>query len=1485
MESLKQRTDEGHHTRWFFLLIFAILTVGIISVGYLSYQRYERHYRNEVERQLATVADLKASELAQWRMERQGDGALFFKNPAFSSLVQCLLNNPLDAKAQRLLQDWMKIIQTYYRYDQVRLLDTQGVTRMSVPAEHRPLSAAVLRRIPEILQAKQVVFQDFYRDEHNQRIYLAVLVPILDVANNNRPLGILKLRINPEIYLYPFIRRWPTPSQTAETMLVRREGNEAVFLNALRFQTNAALNLRVSLEQTNRPAVQAAMGQENVMEGVDYQGVPVVAALRTLPDSPWHLVARMDTAEIYAPLRARLWQVIVSVAILICGAGAFVGLVWRQQRMRFYREKFKAGEALRQEQILMLTLMESLPDNVYFKDTASRFLRVNPAMARFFGLSDPAQLVGKSDADFFTAEHVQKALADEQAIMQTGQPLLDVEEQETWPDGHTSWVLTSKLPLRDPTGHIIGTCGISSDITARKQSEAALRGSEQHYRALFENMLNGFAYCQMIYDHQQHPVDFVYLAVNNAFEHLTGLKNVVGKPVSEVIPGIRELSPELFEAYGRVASTGKPESFEFDFKSLQQWLSIAVYCPAQGYFVAVFENITARKRAEAALRESETRLVRAQEVAHVGSWELTLASGACWASDEAFRIYGLEHTAAPLSLEAMQQMVIAEDRPRMDAAWRALLQAQGPYHEEFRIVRANDNAQRVVQTIATMESNAAGLPVKVVGTIQDITERKRTEEHLELLKHSIDIHFDGVYWMDTKNRFVYINHAGCKAVGYSREELIGQSVNMISPKASTDHMKYIWELLRKDGFYSGESVHRRKDGSEFPVEIMATYVRFGSSEYNCGFARNITERKRTETALRKAEEKYRSIFDHATDGIFQSTPNGTLLSVNPAFATIHGYASPEESMAAIHDIGRQLYKDPDRRKQMQRQLEEQGEVREFENQVYRKDGSVMWVSTNARVMRDPQGKVLFYEGFVRDITARKRAEETQHRLATAVEQAAETIVITDTSGVIVYANPAFEKITGYTLAEALGQNPRILQSGRHPAEFYQQMWAMLAAGRVWSGHIINKRKDGTLYEEDATISPVLDIAGKIVNYVAVKRDVTHEMALEAQTRQAAKMEAVGQLAGGVAHDFNNQLQVVLGCTEIILSTLPPDHPAQADLHEIQIAARRSADLTKQMLAFSRKQPIAPVVLDVNATIADNLKMLSRLIGENIQLHFVQQPALGRVFMDPSQLGQILANLAVNARDAITGTGTISIAATNRTLQETDCQDQDQAEFVPPGDYVALTFRDDGAGMTANVQAHIFEPFFTTKGPGKGTGLGLAMVYGIVKQNKGAITVESAPGQGTRFTIYLPRAADTAQAATEETEARKPTGTETVLLVEDEEAVLDLAQRILVQQGYKVLTAATPRSALRLCAQTLEPIHLLLTDVIMPEMSGKELAACIQSLRPDIHILYMSGYTADIMEQQGYLSAGVQVLQKPFTTATLAQHVRATLDAAPTPRPP
>ncbi len=400
--------------------------------------------------------------------------------------------------------------------------------------------------------------------------------------------------------------------------------------------------------------------------------------------------------------------------------------------------------------------------------------------------------------------------------------------------------------------------------------------------------------------------------------------------------------------------------------------------------------------------------------------------------------------------------------------------------------------------------------------------------------------------------------------------------------------------------------------------------------------------------------------------------------------------------------------------------------------------------------------------------------------------------------------------------------------------------------------------------------------------VAVVRDISErkqaelrQRKLEQQLMQAQKMESVGRLAGGVAHDFNNMLQSILGNVELALEDLPPGHALRECLDEIQRSAQRSAELTRQLLAFARKQTISPKVLDLNETVAGMLKMLRRLIGEDIELAWLPGTGLWPVMLDPSQVDQVLANLCVNARDAIADAGRITIETANVAFDDTYAAAHPECA---PGDYVLLAVTDNGCGMDAATRAHLFEPFFTTKELGKGTGLGLATVFGIVKQNRGQINVYSEPGRGTTFKLYLPRAESPAPAAEPARTRRSPGGTETLLLVEDEEQILALGQRILQRLGYTVLAARNPEEALRLIEHYGAPIHLLITDVVMPGLNGRQLHERLRALQPGLKCLYMSGYTANVIAHQGILEAGVHFLQKPFTSESVGLRIREVLDS-------
>jgi len=542
-------------------------------------------------------------------------------------------------------------------------------------------------------------------------------------------------------------------------------------------------------------------------------------------------------------------------------------------------------------------------------------------------------------------------------------------------------------------------------------------------------------------------------------------------------------------------------------------------------------------------------------------------------------------------------------------------------------------------------------------------------------------------------------------------------------------------------------------------------------------------------------------------------------------------------------------------------------------------GEEKWVWEQGVGVRAPDGEIVALEGLIIDISERRRAEQASKLLATAVEQGAEAIIITDLDGTIQYVSPSFEQITGYSREDAVGKTPAILKSGKHDDAFYREMWETLGRGEVWAGHFINRRKDGTLYRQNATISPVRDAAGAIVNYVCVARDVSRERELEEQLQQSQKMEAIGQLAGGIAHDFNNLLTAILGNSELLLNRVAADDPRRVDLEEIRQAGMRAAGLTRQLLAFSRRQVLEPVVLDLNEVVASVSTMIVRLIGEHVELTTKLSPDLGLVNADPGQVEQVILNLAVNARDAMPEGGRLLIETANADL---DAAYVSSHAPVESGSYVMLAVSDTGAGMDEATTSRIFEPFFTTKEAGKGTGLGLSTVYGIVKQSNGYIWVYSEPGHGTTFKVYLPRVAvaaaqpGAADAADGDGRSSVRGWHETGLLVEDDASVRAVVRRTLQSNGYNVVEAGNAGDAVRLAQDYRGKIDFMITDLIMPETSGRDLAQTVSALRPGIKVLYMSGYSDNTVLQHGMVSSDMEFIAKPFTQERLLEKIRQVL---------
>jgi len=744
---------------------------------------------------------------------------------------------------------------------------------------------------------------------------------------------------------------------------------------------------------------------------------------------------------------------------------------------------------------------------------------------------------------------------------------------------------------------------------------------------------------------------------------------------------------------------------------------------------------------------------------------------------------------------------------------------------------------------------------------------------------------NGVVITDVQGTILWVNAAFTRMTGYSSAEAIGQNARLLK---SGEHPKVfyreLWATIASGKSWTGEMINRRKDGSVYIEEQTITPVldSAGKPAYFIAVKQDRTLRRRAEDALRQSEERYRLLAENISDVIGLYDLGMNAVYVSPSVQQLRGY-TPDEVMArpvtdqlapGSRDLAMRVF-----REEMEMERGGRGDParsRTLEFEVLCKDGTTAWTESKLTAVRDSSGSLTGFIMVSRDITERKRVEETlrdtSQTLRTLIDASVLAIVVLDREGRVTLWNKAATRLFGWSAQEVLGQPlPTIPEDKR--AEF-EEARSRSQAGEDVVYETQRRRRDGSLVDVLRSSAAIFDAQGELAGSMGIFVDITERKQLEEQLRQAVKMEGIGRLAGGIAHDFNNLLTVIGGRSYILLSQLPAGHAMRRDLLLIQQTGDRAAALTRQLLAFSRKQTLTPAVIDLNETVSGMRTLLERVLGEDVELIMDLDPSLGHVTADPGQLEQVIINMAVNARDAMPEGGQLTLETRHVDVDPTYAR---QRVEMAPGPYEVVSISDTGVGMDAATVARVFEPFFTTKAVGKGTGLGLATAYGIIKQSGGHVTVSSEPGRGTTFRIYLPRtmASESAPVAVEETAARR--GTEVALLAEDDANLRALTRDILASEGYTVLESADVEDALRMAERQDGTIHLLLTDVVMPHMSGRALAEAVKRFRPDIRVLYMSGYTDDAIVHHGVLDPGTALLQKPFTPAALARKVREVLD--------
>ncbi len=829
----------------------------------------------------------------------------------------------------------------------------------------------------------------------------------------------------------------------------------------------------------------------------------------------------------------------------------------------------------------------------------------------------------------------------------------------------------------------------------------------------------------------------------------------------------------------------------------------------------------------------------------------------------------LGYSSRELARINVEDTIAREDRERVGQT-TATVFSSGAAETEARLL--TKDGRTVPCSLNAVRIVMEGKPC-VLGIALDNAERQRAEEQLrqsEAKYRRLVANVPEVVWtIDHNGHVVFVSQTAETLSGYTAEELCGEGkalwLQSIHPEDKERVLKALQLLFTEGKPFDLEYRLRRKDGQWIWAHgrSVSTY-RNNGVRYADGLLSDISERK----AATEGMQRLAAIVSASNDAITTVTREGIVTSWNAGARDVYGYSAAEA-------LGRHIsfVTPPDRNDELSGLLGAvaDGRTVTVETQRTRKDGVNIDVSLSVAPIKDNAGNVTGLSGNARDITARKKVDEQLQLQSAALGAAANSIVITDKEGSIVWVNEAFSKITGFPKEEVVGKNPRILHSGNHDKAFYANLWATIIAGKVWSGEITNRRKDGTLYTEEMTITPVRLGSREISHFIAIKQDITERKSLERQLRQAQKMEAVGRLAGGVAHDFNNMLGVITGYCELLSLRSSDDSEVLRHVKEIDAAAKRAAGLTQQLLAFSRKQVLQPRVLDLNEVLRKLNNMLRRLIGDDVEL-IVRCAASQdlRVRADQNQLEQIVMNLAVNARDAMPDGGKLIIETDSCELDESYALHHNP---IRPGVYVRLTVTDTGQGMDQDTLSHLFEPFFTTKEAGKGTGLGLSIVYGIVKQSEGYIWAYSEPGQGTTFKIYLPQRNAALNPVTPQPVVESLRGSETVLLVEDDCGFRKVICEFLSGQGYTVWDADSGPAALALLERNGKRPEALITDIMMPGMSGRELADDLRSRYEALKVLYLSGYTHDGVVQIRALEDGELFLQKPFALTDLGKKLR------------
>ena len=1133
-----------------------------------------------------------------------------------------------------------------------------------------------------------------------------------------------------------------------------------------------------------------------------------------------------------------------------------------------------AEEALRLSEQRFRLLVETTSDWVWQIDRDGFYSYAGPKVTDLLGYA-PEEILGKTPFDLMPADEAERVAAIFRSIAESRTSFSGLENINRHKDGRLLVIETNGAPLFDDRGEYAGYMGFDRDITDRKRAEEALRESEAQFRDLAEKSVAG-----------------VYLVQDNRFMYVNAIfAEIVGYGIEELIRETEVRSilfpedwPQVEENLGMRIS-GALESLHSEFRIVTKTGKVRnaeVYSSRTTYggkpaVIGTLLDVTEKKQAEEKYRSIFDNAI-------MGIFQSSPEGAPLNLNRAHARFLGYdspEEFLASIKDLGTELYVNQGERDRVTGLLNKHGTLEGCEVEFYR----KDGQKIWVSLNVRAVSDSGGRLLYYEGTAEDITRRKEAEAALRLsesrLRQVIDLVPHLIFAKDRTGRFILANKTVADIYGTTVENLTGKTDSDFNPDKIEVARFVEDDLAVIDSGRPMEIPEERITDTTGRARILRTIkIPFTLSTTGAdavlGVSTDITEYKRAEEALKESENKYRAIFENAVEGIFQTAVDGRLISVNPSFARMVGFNSPEEMMAEINHVGQQLYVHPEDRVRLISLLKEQGYAEDFEAEMLHKSGRTIWTSLNPRAVRDGEGEILYIEGTIEDITKRKQAElavlESEAKYRTVVENSLAAFYIVQ-DGLVRFVNQRFSDIAGYSSEEVVNKmGPLDLIHPDDRAMVEENMEKRLR------GETERIEYDFRVIARDGRIMTVKAF-GSTMNYngrLAVCGtfiEITRERYLESQLRQAQKMEALGQLAGGIAHDFNNILTALSGYGSLLSMKMEKDNPLRVYVDQILSAAQKAAGLTGSLLTFSRQQAVALSPVDINQVVKKTKNLLKRLVTEDITLETCLTSDPLTIMGDANQVDQILFNLATNARDAMKHGGTITIETQHVILDEEFMRIHG---FGKPGRYALLAVSDTGAGMDEATRQNIFDPFFTTKEVGKGTGLGLSTVHGIVRTHGGGIMVESAPGAGTRFLVYFPETR-AGKARLRAVAAGPEGGSETILLAEDNEGVRQFLEEILCLHGYTVIVAPDGEAAVDLFGRH-EEIALLILDSVMPRKNGRQVYDEITRIKPGAKVLFISGYTRDVVLDKGVQEKEFAFISKPLSAEDLLRKVREVLDS-------